>query len=115
MRIQKQGNYDTLYEYPPMKPLLWIKDYLAGNNSNERELSAFNCFVLLTAAFPYLRYNRYVKKEDVCLASQFYQNCNCLNLLSCHNKVIIVLFKMSVFLGKKYVPLLNWVSRIIKI
>jgi glycosyltransferase involved in cell wall biosynthesis len=107
---QNYSTYDTLYEYPQMKPLLWIKDYFAGTNTNEHELSAFSYFVLLTAVFPYLRYNKSVKKEDVHLAFQFYQNCNCLNLLSGHNRAIMALFRTSIFWGKRYVPLLNWVS-----
>jgi glycosyltransferase involved in cell wall biosynthesis len=114
MTIQKY-NYDNLYEYPVMKSLLWIKNYTDENNRNRYELSVFNYFVLLTAAFPYLRYNKCVIKEDIHLAHQYYKNCDCLNLLSTHNRAIMLLFKISVFWGRLYVSLLNLASRIKKI
>jgi glycosyltransferase involved in cell wall biosynthesis len=110
--MHKYNNYDALCEYPQMRTLLWVKDYFEDNNLNEYELSMFKYFVLLTAVFPYFRFNKLIKKEDVSLALQFYKKCNFLNLLSIHNRVIMLSFRISTILGKRCVLLFNWISRI---
>jgi hypothetical protein len=112
--MQQKYNYSDLREYPMMKSLLWVKEYLDKNGCDKHGLSAFNRFALLTAVFPYLRYNKYIGKKDVGFALQFYRNCGHLNLLAFYNRAIMASFKKSVFLGKIYVFMLNQISKLKK-
>jgi glycosyltransferase involved in cell wall biosynthesis len=116
VQLQKQYNYHFHTEFPMIKSCLWIENYLKQENQyGVKEISAFAWFILESGIIPYLRFNKDVsKKEAKYLYHTYYKPCDYLYLFNLKDRMIVLLYSFSKFLGEMYTAILDYMSKMKK-
>jgi glycosyltransferase involved in cell wall biosynthesis len=110
-RMIKCENY---FDYPRIKYLLWIENYLKGINMYESVKISFNLFMLKFGIRPYLRYVINPSREDIkYLYNKYYLPFPEKGKLRFFSRTLIVIYYRSIFFGKLYAAIqriLIWIK-----
>ncbi|MCL1946745.1 MAG: glycosyltransferase [Chitinivibrionia bacterium] len=104
---------EPYYENSGIACRLWIKEFLEKNNLyTEKVKDGFLFDFIIDGIFPYIRQKKKITKNEADIFyTEFYSKCNKINKISFWLKIIIPVYRKSLYLGYVYVHVLNFLSK----
>ncbi|GHU58947.1 hypothetical protein FACS189444_3420 [Spirochaetia bacterium] len=111
----KKRRFNSYLDDPMIKTCLEIVEIIQSEDDKNQDLRhAINFFMLYSGIIPYIRnYNKITKADITFFYNEYYLNCKYSALLGIWNSIIVPVFKFSTVLGKIYILLLNFTTRIL--
>ncbi|GHU72405.1 hypothetical protein FACS189450_10150 [Spirochaetia bacterium] len=113
LQINRETHYRSYFEYPKIKYVLWMENYIEGLRNNNDLKSALIAKKLIILS-DYLRYNTKIKTSEITyFYRDIYKKCIYRNYIPVFRRIIFPMFYYCFPLGRCYVYMINFLRKII--